>query len=147
MSEREYSDIIEDVKKAYEDRILVLLGGIKAACEQAGMRVDGPNDMSTDSYEWALEIRRPGHDTEDVGITLEIVEEREYECAGGYGVSFGLDIVRYGGQILGGFQPFNYTSGVWVDARDPEAVAKRWAVFAAADTSTIPALIMEEAAL
>jgi hypothetical protein len=142
-AEREYSDIIEDVKKTYEDRAMAMLAEIKGLCERAGMRVDGPHDMGTDTYEWALEICRPGRDAEDVGITLEIVEERDHEGGDGYGVSFRLDVVKYGGIVLGGYQPHNYTPEVWVDARDAAAVAARWQEFAGVDITEIPAVILD----
>lgn len=58
------------------------------------------------------------------------------------GVNFGLDIVEYGGIILGGLAPFNYSPEVWVDSRNPDAVLARWHVFEDADISDIPDLII-----
>ncbi len=37
--------------------------------------------------------------------------------------------------------PYNYTDDVWVDARDADAVATRWACLADADLPTIPELL------
>jgi hypothetical protein len=42
------------------------------------------------------------------------------------GLTFRLDVVEYGGRIICGYTPYNYTEKCWVDANDAEAVKTRW---------------------
>ena len=60
---------------------------------------------------------------------MTIVEEKVREGGSGLGVNFSCDISGWGGVIIGGFTPHNYTDECWVSRRDPEAIAERWRVF------------------
>jgi hypothetical protein len=142
----EYSDVIKAVADAYDDRAMALLNQIADACRSEGLTVrNGPFQMFDNSYQWSLTVRRtpPWHDDDPVDVTLEIAEERDYGNPAGSGINFGLSVAEYDGTELGGRQPHNFTPLVWVDARDPAAVAARWDEFTDADFTQIPAWITE----
>jgi len=147
----EYSNVLEGVKKSYDEKALSLLRKIRDLLTADGLFIpNGPFDSSTDTYQWSLTVYRylpvtPGEkdDTNIIDITLEISEERDYDDAEGFGVNFALDITDYGGRMLGGLSPYNYTPAVWVDARNPEAVAARWRIIEDSDIESISSLITD----
>ena len=144
-----YSGIIEKVRDAYEPKILGLLNKIRDVLIADSLIAGEPFDMSSDDYAWSMiicrhpELRAPGlRDKDLVDISIEISEERAYDGGSGYGLNFSLTITERGGVELGQLRPYNYTPGVWVDARDPEAVAARWQIMKDADIDDIPDLII-----
>jgi len=139
---RAYADrVAED----YSERILDLLKEIRKLCIDYGLHCpDEPFDMSADDYVWALKVFR----TEDendldnlVDVTIEIAEAHVYGDEPANGINFGLSIVEWGGRILGGYTPFNFTPECWVDAADDEAVADRWRVFESTSLGPVPILV------
>jgi hypothetical protein len=115
------------------------------ACRAAGLSADErPADLSGDDYKWGLRVWRAGETRgEDcVDVNVELAEAFLFgEQDNPYGVTFAVSIVEWGGRILGGLEPYNYTPRVWVDARAAAAVAERWALIAAADVNTIASVI------
>ena len=144
--EPDYSDLLEKIAKEYGPKALAILEKISKVLVDDGITIQTPPfDMSADEYRWCLIAKRNprGKDDAIVDITIEIAEEREYDGGEGYGINFGVDIVEWGGRMLGGLTPYNYTSQCWVDARDPEAVAARWQLIEDSDTDSISSLITE----
>ena len=129
----DYETGLELVKHAYEDRAMTLLSRIAAACRAAGLTVpNGPYDFSVDTYQWSLTVYRTPlrRDSEDLAdVTLEIVEERDYDDEEGWGINFGLVIAEWGGRVLAERQLYNFTPGVWADIRDTAGLEQRWAEF------------------
>lgn len=141
-----YDKLMESVAAEYGPKALDLLKRVAAVCEEHRLAVNEPYDLSTDDYRWAMRVWRGLDRTQDEGsvdVTVEIAEEREYERGDGYGLNFGLEIVEWGGRILGGFAPYNYTPDVWVDARNPSELADRWSLLENVDLHSIPLLILE----
>lgn len=144
--DEEYGRIIEAVRKEYEPKILGLLRNIGQVCQGAGLTAKEPYSMCDDEYRWSLTVYRDkaGKDLDSaVDISVVLAEGREYDGGDGFGINFGLSVVEYGGRILGGLEPFNYTPDVWVDARLPLLVKDRWQIMQDADMTAIPALILE----
>ena len=139
----EYSKILESLAETCKPKMLAFLERIKTLLETDGYVVTGPHDMCDDMYAWSLTVRKfAGDDDKNlIDISLEIAEEREYDNPEGWGINFGLDITEYGGRILGGLSPYNYTPQVWVDSRDPLAVAARWRIIEDSDIGQIPDLM------
>lgn len=142
----DYADLMEGLHDAYEGPALDMLSRVRVIVQAAGYYTPlPPCDVSDDDYRWMLRIWPSAAEAlwfvNGIDVVLEIVEERAYEDEEGFGVTFGLDITREGGEILGQFQPFNFTEDVWVSALDPSAVMERWQIFASADLSKIPELI------
>lgn len=141
-----YDEVIEAVAVKYDERAMALLKRISAMLELHGMAVDEPFQMWDDNFRWATMVWREVGDVRDpesgVDITVEIAESQAYGDDPEYGINFGLDIVEYGGRILGGLVPYNYTDQCWVDARDEDSVEARWLLLEQADIGEIPALVM-----
>lgn len=136
---------MEEIAREYAPRALALLERIRQECISGGLGSPNPPcDMSDDEYRWSLTVYRfpdtPFSDDDMVDITIEMAEQREYD-GDGNGVSFGISIAEWGGRELGRLQPYNYTSEVWVDSSDSEAVRDRWNILENSDISQIPDLI------
>jgi hypothetical protein len=143
-------DVIEKVYDAYKPKMAAVLMRVRDTCNAAGLLAEEPFDMSGDDYKWSMRVwrsqaaRDEGDDDNCVDVSVEIAESREYDGENDYGINFGIDIVEWGGRILGGLTPFNYTAECWVDARDDDAVSDRWQIIEDADPGEIPPLIREE---
>jgi hypothetical protein len=125
----------EAIKGKYEQRILAVLSRIAETLREAGYTVNDPIDLSCDQYCWSLLVHGDG-DEDTIDISFIICESEEYDGEKG-GVNFMLDIVEWGGRMLGGLTPFNYTDRCWVDRCDEGAVEERFAIFEAADPADI----------
>lgn len=131
----EYNEHMESIAKVYGPKALALLNRLRAVMIEAGYECTEPVDMSTDNYVWNMLVTRPG-DPQDNGVdvSVEIAEQCDYEGEDSpWGINFGINLVHYGGRILGGLTPYNYTEFCWVDSTDPLAVEGRWAILDAAD--------------
>lgn len=142
----EYNDAVERLAKDFGDRALKLLREIAELLTSEGFTlVHEPSEMFGDDYRWSMVVRRPDapEASEDdlVDLTVELAEADEYEGDDARGgINWGLDIVEYGGRILGGLTPFNYTDKCWVPMGHSGAVEERFAILEAADISDIPSL-------
>jgi hypothetical protein len=149
--------IDEGLMPRYRPRIEALLRKVGEACVGSGLQVERVEDgivkvwdMCGDDFKWAIGVWRPDGDMSDfdqvIDVSVEIAEELSYgdESHEGYGVNFSLDVVECGGRILGGLTPYNYTDECWVDARDDDKVAERWAILEAADVSEVSSLILKD---
>lgn len=149
MPTQTYDEIIEAVAKKYEARTMTILRAIRDEVRACGMASDDePFDLIGDDYNWGIRVWRTldkSCDENCIDIRLEIAEARDYDgdedC---FGINFGIDIVEWGGRILGGLSPYNYTDECWVDARDEDAVEERFAILEQADITGIPDLFNEE---
>ena len=120
---------MEEIAKLYEPKIRQFLGEVDSEAKRRGYVSGGVCDLTDEEYRFFVLIRQDGKDHEEgVDVTVTITES---EVRGGKagGLSFMLDVVAYGGEILGGFAPYNYTEDVWVPAKDKEQVEQRWGVF------------------
>lgn len=144
MTDTDYNAIIEKIAEKYSPRAMALLKRIRERLEMEGLTCHNPFKMFDDYYRWSMMVHRHEGDHADedgVDITVEIAEERDYDDSEGFGINFGMDIVEYGGIILGGMQPYNYTPQVWVPATDPLAVEARWMLIEDADYSHLADMI------
>jgi hypothetical protein len=136
---------MNDVYRKYKPRILRLLASIKAGCEEAGYVMDDPFEMSDEEYKWMLSGKISADDDDrepDFDITITIAESRFNDGEDEFGINFSSSLVEYGGVIIGGCTPYNYSDDVWVSRKDPEAVEGRWRLFeGACDPSDIVSLI------
>lgn len=142
-----YDAVFERLRDEYDPDILAFLRRCRDAMRAAGLPAEDPVSMHDDAYRWTFRVwANDATRLEDdydrcADVTLELAEARDYDREDGYGFNFGLSIVAYGGEILGGFEPYNFTPEVWVDARDSEAVADRWAMFDQLDLNELPETI------
>lgn len=140
---------MELLGKLYEPKAIALLEQIKEVVQGAGFFTGSPVDMGGEELMWSLAVYRTEEAINDdslaerdaIDITVKLCEQRQYEGGEGFGVNFSVDIVEFGGRILGGLSPYNYTPDVWVDGKDEQAVKDRWQLLADADIHGIPDLL------
>lgn len=144
-----YEQLVTSIKDKYESRITAILTVLKTdLIENGGLTVEGPYEMHDEEYCWSIGGWVPGisdEPTEDAlafDARIEIVEQAVRE-GGGLGVTFSLSITGYGGEIIGGLHPYNYTDRVWVDATDEEEVEERFKILENAEIGEATALILE----
>jgi hypothetical protein len=138
---------IDAVKADYEGAILTVLTDCAETLTKAGFYADEPYDMCGDEYRWTFSVWRTperGEIEDSIDVSLEIAEAATYGDEPESGINFGLDVVEWGGRILGGMTPFNYTDECWVDAFDEEAVAERWSYFEAIRPEELVQLIQDD---
>lgn len=135
-------------EQTYKERILRCIKDVEQEALSRGLNTGGPYDLSDEEYKWSILVY-PGEEQEvgaDVTITIaESVAHDGIET----GINFMSDIVGYGGSIIGGIAPYNYTPEVWVDIDDDEAIEERWKIFsnafnAVAAVDSVAAHIKEE---
>ena len=134
----------ETVRKRYGKRIKAKAFALADELRKQGFKVEDPFEMDCDSYSWQMLVT---HDEwfpeveQGVDVSIEIVDSHDYEGFDG-GYTFCLDIVEYGGRILGGCAPYNYTEKCWVKTL-PE-IWERWEELRnAIDADAVAAVITE----
>jgi hypothetical protein len=138
----------EQVKDKYTGRIMAVMNRIRTELQAAGFTVDEPWSSDCDDYRWEMVVHMADtpagaetkvHD-DDLDIAFKICESQEYDGTDA-GVNFAVDIVQFGGRMLGGLCPFNYSEDVWVPLDNEDAIEQRFRIMEQADTSEIPSLV------
>lgn len=137
---------IEELYEKYKERILTIMDGMRQELTEAGYTVSETWDEIVDDYRWSIVVyiddgaparcEEDDPSEEDVDIVFEICESQQYEGSDD-GITFSISITRVGGEILGGYSPFNYTPKVWVPLDDEEAIEERFALFEQLDHSKV----------
>lgn len=131
------------IKKRYATRIVAILNKIRDLLVEQGWQCDDVTDNECDYYEWGFACDtgvEAEYDGGKISIDFKIAESEYWDGEKG-GVNFMLDIVAFGGRILGGLTPFNYTPEVWVKRRDAEAIETRFKLMEDASIDEVPQLI------
>jgi hypothetical protein len=133
------------INRKYKSRILKFLRQVREALVKEGFTVDEPFDMTADEFWYAILVRKSSKPDEsatgqDVDISFKIAESEQHDGEKG-GVNFMLDIVEWGGRILGGFTPYNYTSNVWVSRNSEGAIERRFKMMEQVDIDEIVNLV------
>lgn len=128
LTRTEAVDRAEQIKLRYELRIMEILRGYAQTFREAGYEATEPFDMSADDYRWTFSVN--GNDLpESIDVTFEIAESAEHESSEPpYGVNFAIDLVAYGGLIVGGLMPYNYTDECWCPLEDDDAIEQRFSI-------------------
>lgn len=120
---------VEAVKNKYEKRILAVLNGLRNSIVEAGHQCGEPFEMDgCDGYTWSMIVDEDEHGENGIDVSFTIVEDDE-------GIAFRVDVVEFGGRVLGGLCPYNYSQDVWVRSKD--AIEKRFRLFEQADPDDI----------
>jgi len=131
----------ETIRKRYSKPMMAIMQGLYRDFTKhyPELHAEEPFEMDADMYSVNLSLRPEGR--ESIDVSLEIVESQDYEgIAGGY--TFRLDVVEYGGRILGGCSPFNYTEQVW--CKTLPAIKERFELLKpAVNASEIAALVLQ----
>lgn len=141
------NELIELVKARYEERIQAILKKAAEVCAEEGIVCDKVFAFDGDEYSWVLPTWRSQHDKDTdnnnnrVDIQFEIAEAKAYNDDPLDGINFALNITEWGGRMLGGMTPHNYTDQCWVPAHVDKAVNDRFLLIEEADLSTLPNLV------
>lgn len=139
----QYQAQVEAIKERYADRIMAILYAAKHALEEDGFSCSNPFDMSADDYRWSLVVYPTDSlddETTSTDITIQIAESVDYDGSED-GINFVVDVVTYGGRMLGGLTPYNYTDQCWVSLDDPDAIEERFQLIERADVAELAALV------
>jgi len=135
----DFNDKIEALMKRLTSRVEVIMSGFEEAFVNEGWTTDGVCFMDGDDYTWSLQLFRPeceGDDDESIDVSFTICEQQSFEGPeDADGLTFRVDLVEYGGRILGGMCPFNYTEECWIPIDEEERVEERFNYFELADPS------------
>lgn len=138
----------EQVEATYGERALALLEKIRSLLNEGDFIADKPEPMHSDDYRWNMTVWRNeqhklSQDQDNtIDVSIEIAEAMQYgELDSPCGINFGLELVEWGGRMLGGLVPYNYTENCWVDMRDKEAVEERFKILENADIDEISSLL------
>jgi hypothetical protein len=138
------------IVKKYQARIKRIMREIRAACEEAGWYCSEIAFLDCDDYSWDFIVHTKGKPEEeadlddytDIDVTFKLCESEQYDGTK-KGINFALDVVAVGGSILGGLTPYNYTSDVWVNRLDENALAERFQILQDADADGVVTLIRD----
>lgn len=131
----------EEIRDRYRPRVLKLFKRIRRRFVTEGLYPDNlPVEDFDEEYCWRLEVRRhKGMETyndNDFAITFTILDSQGREGKEGY-VAFTLDVIEYGGLILSGMCPGNYTEDLWIPLTDEKSIERRFSLFELANYSRI----------
>lgn len=125
-SEARYVAWVDAVWSLQRSRVFAIIEAIADELTEAGYSVnrskgDEFGDQGGDEYGYSIvvdgqELREP------VDVTIELAESRTYGD-GQSGANWGIDVVAYGGEMIGGLTPYNYTADCWT--RNGKELARR----------------------
>lgn len=136
------------IMQKYRKRVEKIMEEIRQACVSAGWKVGKVWFNDADDYSWVMLVSTSNKpdgaepDEADIDVTFKICESEQYDGEKN-GVNFALDIVTYGGRILGGLTPYNYSDECWVDRRDKDEVEARFRIMEEADADGVVDVIRE----
>ena len=134
----------DEIRDKYKGSILQIMDEIRKACEEEKLYVTTTDEINTgdDSSRWYISVYRKRRDDLEasVDVTFLICCSEDWDGKEN-GVNFAVDIVSYGGHVIGGLTPYNYTADVWVSRDNPEAIDERFSLMQQADVSGIPDMI------
>jgi hypothetical protein len=130
----------------FDSKVTAFLLRLQKSLGEDGFACSEPISMGDgDDFSWWLHVpvapRYPNYDVpeeangyiepdeHDVDIRVDMcfaTSIGERGPGGKEGVQFSLMVTEYGGCIIGGRAPYNYTDQCFVDADDAAAVQKRW---------------------
>lgn len=119
------------MEELYVPRIKTMLDEVREEALERGFHCDESYEMTDEEIRWNVLVRPAGAKPGDeigVDVSITILESEPSDGTEG-GCNFALEMVEYGGVIVGGFIPYNFTEHVWVRRDDENAVATRWSVF------------------
>jgi hypothetical protein len=140
-----YEAHVRTIATEYEAPMRRMLEEIVEVLVDVGFECSDLYDMTDSEFSWSFTCKSVGenekqltgkqtgasYDEKSFDVQITINESAEH--SGTYdGVNFSLNVGYWGGLIVGGCTPYNYTERVWVDAGDAAAVKERWREFSSA---------------
>ncbi|HEX2986703.1 MAG TPA: hypothetical protein VHS06_00795 [Chloroflexota bacterium] len=137
---------LQAIHEQYSPRIQALLEGLASALRHAGYTVAGPDDSSGyEDFVWRMLVttgERQEPQDDDIDVHFWICDSESWAGDNG-GISVLLDLVTFGGRLVGQFCPMNYTPKVWVPREDPDAIEERFVSMEHLDIDSTVALVQE----
>lgn len=144
-TEEQYTAKVEQIENQYKPKMMQVLENIRTTLIEAGYNTTEIDEYTDENlrldfmvYREDIEPTEPNED--DVDISFQVAPSLYFDGSL-EGMSFIIDITSVGGRMIGGLSPYNYTSEVWVDINDENAVEERFNMFVQADPSDIVSLI------
>lgn len=146
LSDAELEQCYEQTRAKYEDRVKNVLRSIKTElesfswfCSKIYAREDGEFVIAVSRD--ALHLTRDGEpDDLDVEIIIQILKSKEWDGTRG-GTAFKTSVMSYGGNLVGGFLPFNFSDDVWVPVIDDVKVEGRMVLLEQVEPFTMVTLL------
>ena len=142
------SAVWEKLEAEYKPRLIVLAEQVRRDMMAEGWKCSEVDEF-TDEDLAVMFVYWPEGSSEDnpehaIDLTFRLLDAAAWDGTEN-GTSFAVDICEYGGSVVGGLHPFNYSDQVWVDPTDAEAVAARWELFenGASDSQELMAVIKQ----
>lgn len=124
------NEVWDRLEAVYKPKLMELAQHVREQLEEEGYVVTELSDY-TDS-DLSISMLIPFETSEDnrqgFDITFRLMDAKEWDGTDN-GTNFNMDITETGGRMCGGLTPYNYTSEVWVDPTDLDAVEERWQLF------------------
>jgi uncharacterized membrane protein (UPF0127 family) len=144
-TEEQYAERVEQIENQYKPKMMQVLENIRTTLTEAGYNTTEIDDFTDENLR--LDFMVYMEDTEpiepdenNIDISFQVAPSIYFDGSL-EGISFILDVTSVGGRIIGGLSPYNYTSEVWVDINDENAIEERFNIFTQADPSDIVSLI------
>jgi len=105
---------LELIKNKYQDRIISYLDEVRKELEKNNIITSIVEDYSSDDIYFGFMIYKDESlELENsLDVSFHIYDAKNYDNI--EGLNFGIDIVSYEGEIVGGLIPYNYSNNVWV---------------------------------
>lgn len=126
----DYANRVEQIANTYDTRIMALLETIRQNIGSiGGYESVEPYTMHDDNYRWAFATKNAeGHVAEgSIDVMVELVESRD--CDGEdapAGLNWTLRLTKFGGETIGGIEPYNFTPAVWVPLDNDRQIEDRF---------------------
>jgi len=148
LDDSELTECYEKIKATYEDRLKNVLTGIKTELERFSWFCSKIYEQEDGRY--AIGVSRDANhltrdgdpDEQDVDVVAQILNSKDWDGTRG-GISFNVDITSYGGEMIGGLTPYNYTDDVWVPVTDESRVECRIHLIENADPYDVVKLLQK----
>jgi hypothetical protein len=119
----------ESLEAEYKPKVIALAERVRKDLTEAGCTCSEVFDFIDEDLDVSFVYYPEGASPDrSIYLTFRLMDAEAWDGMES-GTSFALGICEYGGQIVGGFHPYNYSPDVWVNPEDAEAVRNRWRLF------------------
>lgn len=147
--EERYEQRIRGIERRYRRRIETFMGRIEKELESRGLDAGPAYTMHDEEFTWELtccpkgvSFKQAQENDEFVDVRFQISESLA-SGDGLEGINFSIEATSYGGKMLGGLTPHNYTPQVWVPVTDKEAIEERFHLIESSDINELANIIMK----
>lgn len=125
------ADLYDRLATEYRPEMRRLAQATANAFSKAGYPVQGPTEQNDNGLQFSFVVQHGDTPEDSVDVIFTMMDGKDYDGSEN-AVNFSLELIEYGGQVVGCFIPRNYSDDCWVKADNGPAVASRWDEFMAA---------------